>query len=219
MANVYINANTNKIILNSNKLLLTSGGSVTTYTDNFNSYISSNYLNGQGLWIAGITDSIVVWDVSGNNVVGTYLSSAWTCAIYNNTFDNDQYAQIKMVNVTTTGAMGIGVRLSGAGATLDGYAFTISGNANESSIVRFDNGVGTVLGNVGTTNPSTNDVYKLKIVGTTLTVYKNGSVFTEVGTSGTYTDATYSSGKAGIVGNGTYNDANADDWEAGYPAT
>jgi hypothetical protein len=75
--------------------------------------------------------------------------------------------------------------------------------------------VEVLLGNIGTTNPSLNDVYKLKVVGSVLTVYKNGSIFTEVGTGGTYTDSTYATGKAGIMGYGTANDTLGDEWEGG----
>lgn len=212
MASPYINEATGRILLSGSNIMLLASGSV--YSDNFDSLIGNDYLVGQGSWIAGLND-IVVWDISGNNVVGPYTSSAYVSAIYNQALNNNQYVQVKMVTVTTDGRMGIGVRLTGSAATFCGYGFTISGTGNYCAIVKFTNGVATTIGATGTANASLNDVFKMTVVGSTITVYKNGSAFTSVGTNGVVTDATYSTGKAGLVGFGTYNDANADLFECG----
>lgn len=56
--------------------------------------------------------------------------------------------------------------------------------------------------------PSINDVWKIDIVGSTITVYVNGS------SVGTRTDSAYASGSAGVI---TYGDnvGNMDNWEGG----
>jgi hypothetical protein len=185
------------------------------YTDIFDFYVGNNYLAGLGNWIQGLND-MACWIISaGQNQVGPYSSGADCIAIYNSTLAANQYAQIKRTKVLGGAYLGIGVRLSGLGATLCGYGLALADYTNDGVIVRYDNGVATALGSRSTTNPSVGDIYKLKIVGSVLTAYKNGAVFTEVGTGGSYTDSTYATGKAGIVGWGTANDTLGDLWEAG----
>ena len=187
------------------------------YTDNFDALTGGgNDLAGQGNWILGLNRIIVWTPTTGDNEIGPYTSSAYVAAIHNQTYANNQYAQIKRTKVTSDGAWGVGVRLSGSGATFCGYALVVKDSATGySRLVKFTNGVASILGSTGTTPTALNDVYKLQIVGGVLTAYKNGSVFTEVGTSGSYTDTTYTTGKAGVVGYGTYNDTLADEFAGG----
>lgn len=216
MAEIYYKYTGSEILMAGASVLLkevAAGGN--TYSDNFDSLAYSDYLIGQSYWISGLNDLAVWQAAAGNNVVSPYTSSAYVSAIYNQALTNDQYAQIKNKNTTSDGRIGVGVRLSGSASTFCGYGFTISAVAGYCAIVKFINGVATVLGTAGTTNAAANDIFKITAVGTTISVYKNGSLFTSVGTGGQVTDSTYTTGKAGIVGYGAYNDAIADEFECG----
>lgn len=215
MSKIYLNSG--KVLLRNGTLMFeenTGGGSI--YYDNFDSYTGGNYLVGLGSWVSGM-GNMVCWNISaGQNQVGPYSSTAYSAAIYNQVLSNDQYAQIKRTKVTADGYLGIGVRLSGSSTTFCGYVFLLKDSATGNTrLLKFTNGVAAQLGSAGTTPPSLNDIYKLTIVGNVLTCYKNGSIFTEVATSGQYTDSTYSSGKAGIAGYGSYNDTLCDEFECG----
>jgi hypothetical protein len=179
------------------------------YTDDFEAY-SAGGLATQGNWIAGI-GTITVADITGDNRVYGGTSGDYSVAIYNDTFANDQYAQ-GVYDVAGGGYIGIGVRLSGANATLDGYGLIC---ANDNGYLgRFDNGTWTELAN-GALTISITDVVKLTAIGTELACYKNGSLITTISVDGKVTDATYSSGRAGIVGYADITNLQMDDWEGG----
>ena len=84
------------------------------YTDNFDALSGDNLLAGLGNWISGLND-MACWIISaGQNQVGPYSSSKYCAVINNQTYANNQYAQVKRTRVTADGALGIGVRLSGS---------------------------------------------------------------------------------------------------------
>jgi len=107
--------------------------------------------------------------------------------------------------------MGVGVRMSGSGATADGYFY--GGGSNGTYMYKVINGAYTTFGSSGDAVEA-DDVLKITVSGTTITAYKNGSIDTSVGTSGTATDSDLSSGKAGI--GGYYSGGNyVPDWSGG----
>lgn len=188
-----------------------AGGSKAQYTDDFEAYTEGSLI-GQGNWITGLND-YETGDFEGNMVISPSTATSVCAVIYNQPFANDQYAQISIAMPSTTRANGIGVRMTGSGATFCGYGFYVMSGTQR--LFRVDNGTKTNLGNTGTETIAENDVFRLEISGTTLTAYKNGSVFTAVGTNGQATVTEYTSGKAGIIGYGDVSDALADNWEGG----
>jgi len=119
-------------------------------------------------------------------------------------FPDDQYSKITIGGTLGSGDFwSVGVRLSG-GTTTDGY-YCSADSANW-YITRFDNGTGTDIAN----NVSTfavGDVVECRAVGSLISLYKNGSLV------GSKTDATYTTGAAGL---GWYNNnVTATTWEGG----
>ena len=189
------------------------------YSDNFDSYANLSSIDGNGSWINGIDLSMAVRTSHTSGMdVSPYLSGALSGSIYNATFANDQYSQITRSYISG-GGMGAGVRLSGTtAATFCGYGLMVMDDHNESAycaIYKITNGVLTALGSTYTFTPTAGDTFKLTVSGSTLTAYRNGSVWTSVGTNGVATDSTYTSGKAGIIGFGSWQDTRADNWLGG----
>ncbi len=180
------------------------------YTDDFQSY-SIGALVGNGQWILG-SGTIQIGDVAGDKRVYSNTNVSRTAAIYNDVFEDDQYSEAVVDGMNTGAQIGIGVRLAGSEGTLDGYWYF--GNSNQSALRRIDNGVLTTLGSTGNGFTAT-DVIKITIEGDAIKCYKNGVLDTEVATNGEYTDATYSSGKAGIVGYDDHAGITLDEWEGG----
>jgi hypothetical protein len=181
------------------------------YTDDFSTY-TDGILFGQGNWISGL-NRVDKLTYEGDSFIYGNSSGSVCAAIYNQTFANDQYAQIVSIYPSTTRASGIGVRMSGSANTFCGYGFYVMGGAQR--LFKVVNGVKTDLGSVGTEAIANTDVWKLEISGTTLTAYKNGSVYTAVGTNGQATVTDFASGKAGYFGYGSEYDAGATNWEGG----
>ena len=123
-------------------------------------------------------------------------------------FANDQYAQATVVGLHSVAKIGVAVRVAAAAA--NGYGL-IYNNSNI-RIVRSDTGTFTTLGATFTV-PSATDKIRLEISGTTLDyLLDTGGGFVS---QGTRTDATYSSGSAGVAGEGNSGSASIDDWEGG----
>lgn len=187
------------------------GGTKAKYTDDFESY-SDGSLFGQGNWISGL-NAVEKYTYEGDNFIFSNTATSVCAAIYNQPFANDQYAQIEIYSTSSSEAIGIGVRMSGSGATFCGYGlYAIDGTIR---LFRVDNGVKTNLGNSSSENIAAGDVFRLEISGTTLTAYRNGSILTGVGTNGQATVTEYTSGKAGFTGYGIANTAAGDNWEGG----
>lgn len=118
------------------------------------------------------------------------------------TFNANQYSQA--VVQVTTGYPFLSVRLSGSGATTDGYTGISEGSFG--GIYRVDNGVRTLLASFSRSN-TVGELHRLEISGTGLTYKVDGS------TIQTTTDNIYASGSAGLGGfsSAVY----WDDWEGG----
>lgn len=129
------------------------------------------------------------------------------------TWANDQYSQIKFITIppATAGWMHAVVRGATDGSTRTGY---VGGVDPENlghlryTIAKWVSNVRTTLVTHGSQEAAANDVVKLQVVGTTLTLYVNGSEILST------TDSAIASGDAGLSvlglsGTVTY----ADDWE------
>lgn len=163
------------------------------YTDNFESYSVGN-LAGQGSWVA-VQGNIAVADVSSNKVVAPVQ---WNdvAAMVSGTYNNDQYAQIKYTGFGTS-MIGVAVRCSASNF------YAVQGPDSSGSIYLFKciNGVSTDIDYAPNVTVSVNDVLKLSVSGTTLTVTLNGSPIAGMGNaSGQVTDSSISSGNPGIAG-------------------
>lgn len=146
------------------------------------------------------------------NTNGVYSSlsqdglAQWTAG----NFNNNQYSQITLTALSSGNYIGTAVRTQDG--VFSGYfVYTDSNTAYQ--IQKYVNGVQTILVNNAGTPFQAGDVLRLEISGTTLTLKRNGSVVT------TTTDATFSSGRPGVAGNGTATTTRGDDWSAGDVAT
>lgn len=185
-----------------------SGGA--TYTDDFEGY-SEAALAGQGDWITWM-GVITVVTFSESEYVYPNSAGALCGVAYDDTFDDDQYAENGgYFDVLSGYYIGPGVRLTGSAGSADGYGY--AGGSTDSYLFRIDDGSYTVLSDAGDA-VTDDDVLRIEIEGTTIRCYKNGDLDTSLGSNGTFTDATYSSGKAGIVGLGTGGNY-IPDWEGG----
>ncbi len=112
---------------------------------------------------------------------------------------NDQYIEATCTNSWATSGDYMGLMVRGGLAVKEGYSLNV-GDGGE-VLGRWDAAVKTELDSTATV-PITGDVYELRVVGTTVSVYKNaGLLFSE-------TDATYSSGWSGLISTGL--DSNAE---------
>jgi hypothetical protein len=100
----------------------------------------------------------------------------WTGDVWS----KDQYSQITVKAVTAgTGYVEAIVRSTGTGASFSCYAFYTNGGsgAGNTELALWNNGVETTLCNFATTF-APGDILAIKIVGSTITCYKNGVVLT-----------------------------------------
>src|SRR5262245_11422345 len=149
-----------------------------TFTDNFNR-TNESPLSGGGNWVSVVSSGdkgmvLVSNKVRPNDTVGSDFFS-----VYQWTLAADQYSQFKIVtwSTATEKAGYIGVRWQGTtSANIKGYF----AGAFASNIGRIYNCTGygaySQLGADISIAVNLNDTFKLQIIGTTLTVNKNGSV-------------------------------------------
>lgn len=151
-----------------------------TYSDGVLATVSS------GKWTAR-NNSIDVVSNQFNDGAGTSNSYS-EVATTEVDFANDHEAEITVHALGTADYVGPAVRVSASGC----YAVRCDGaNAAGRVIVRMD---GTTPTNIGTVRviPVNGDTVKLRAVGSTITVYVNGSLVDTV------TDATFTTGQPGI---------------------
>jgi fibronectin-binding autotransporter adhesin len=148
-----------------------TNGALTTYDSNWNNLGGS-------------------FSISSNTVYSSTAStdtmSRWTAG----TFNDNQYAELT-ISTAGTGYIGVGVRLQSGAQT--GYGLYC--NATDMKLIEWAAGVQTTVHYTGSAC-SANDVIRLEVSGTNLTVKKNGSTLTTV------SDSTYSTGRPGLVGKG-----------------
>jgi len=192
-----------------NKVQAVVGGAV--YTDDFEAY-PDGHLAEQGNWILWMAD-VDVYDWGGEINTRAFGNSFNNISgdIYNDDFEDDQYAEIVIAQVGATGKIGVGVRMSGSEGTADGYIFYA--DQAECQLIRIDNGVADTLATGGAYIAT--DVLRLEVSGSVLSCYKNGVLDTSIDTDGHVTDATYSTGKAGIATRHDSTGSAASEWEGG----
>jgi hypothetical protein len=163
-------------------------------TDNFNradeNPIAGNWTN------HGTQNRIVSNVVQGNN---WETASNWNA----DTFNNDQYAKYTIVSSNGTMDAGVAVRIGPT--SLNCYIMSsYGGGCGYGKFV--NNAFSDIIGTTTTTAPG--DIIELRISGSTLSGFKNGSPV-----SNTASDGTLTSGSAGFY----IYDANAqiDNWEGG----
>lgn len=119
-----------------------------------------------------------------------------------------QYAQVKYIGGIADNVLNILVRDSGS--VSEGYQLQINGFANEWHIMEINAGVETDKAS-GALTISANDVFRIEAAGTNISARQNGGLL------GTHSDATFSTGQAGVsIFWGNENPAlEVDDFEVG----
>jgi hypothetical protein len=189
-----------RIVAAPTNLALTSGaggGPIAVATDNFNrASLGANWtaISGSSYEISAST---VVRLLSGGN-----QPARWNA----NTFNADQYAQIVFTS-PGTGAFGVSCRIDTGGADTHYSFYSYSGTGGRWLFKRVA-GAQTVLASdaLGSVN---GDVLRLEIVGTQVTAKINGTILFQI------TDSSIASGAAGMVGGGTVQTTQGDNWEGG----
>ena len=182
----------------------------TTVSDDFNradGAIGSN-------WTV-INDSS--YAVVASNVATTPTSAAYPNCIYASTFTftANQFSRATMVRSNDTSGQAIELTVRGSGsslATLSNYAVTISSAGW--GMYKMVNGTELALSSgtdTGSDAFNTGDVCELRVIGTSITLYKNGTLLT------TCTDSSVSTGKPGfnLVSNNSAAQAAIDNWVGG----
>jgi len=149
-------------------------------------------------------------NLTSNALVGVASNSR--ASLYSGTWGNDQRVDAVVGALSTSNNYPeVWVRGSTGG---NGYKVYTDGSTGGTAIARMDAGAETIIQavSVGFVN---GDTLGIGIVGTTITLYKNG-----VAQTPTATDATYASGLpgAGAYGVGTIDDWTATDGGGGAPA-
>jgi hypothetical protein len=176
-----------------------------TYTDNFNRADGGLNSGDWGTWGGGGN-----LDISGNAVGaggGNNLGGIYTAG----TFTDDQYSQVQLVS----GAVGkYGVMVRGSTSAAQGYLFQTDtydsiGASIAIALLEVTAGPTYTIIDSDTIALAAGDVMYIEAVGTTITAKVNGS------TVMTGTNATTSSGKAGIWGKFGTPNPSIDNWEGG----
>jgi hypothetical protein len=125
----------------------------------------------------------------------------------NATFSNDQYAKVKVVSIESGKMIGVCVRVSGT----TGYVMRAESGTSIRLYSFTDVDTYTAIGDAITQTVTADDVLSLWVVGTTFYLRLNNT------TLDTRTDATYNSGKPGVLLTGACggNASTLDDFEGG----
>ncbi len=185
-------------------------------TDNFNrSSLGTSDWAQMNVGLAGevqIDSSIRIKGQYGTQAVDQKPTARWIGA---GTFDDDQYASVKMLGAPAGGsqaAIGAIVRASGSAGTRTFYEFFVDGLASNynTTLSKWVNGTRTVLHTSTGVTWAANDLISIEVEGTTVRGCKNGVA---LGGSFTVTDSDISTGAPGVVvaSSGIF----GDDWEAG----
>lgn len=146
----------------------------------------------------------------GINTNAAYSRSAGadTLARWNaDTFGNDQYAQVTISVLSVDNiAVGVACRLDTGGAETGYFAYAFR-NVSPNVDVELAKYVAGVYTTISTTSGfAVGDVLRLEVEGTTLRLYRNGSLVD------TRTDSSIASGAAGVSGFGNSTSGRMDDW-------
>lgn len=166
-----------------------------------------------GSWTQQNAATPIARDGAGLGTVTVVDAATGATAYWNSDhFTPNQYSQATFLGGGSFAAYcGVAVRRTGIGGTTCGYALFVdgaTGTPNHTSITRADNGATTVLLDISQAW-SSGDVMRLEIVGTTLTVKRNGAAI------GNVSDATYTIGAAGLRAANVSAAPTFDTWEGG----
>ncbi|OGE98126.1 MAG: hypothetical protein A3G89_01015 [Candidatus Doudnabacteria bacterium RIFCSPLOWO2_12_FULL_42_9] len=140
-----------------------------------------------------------------STAVHSNAAAADTMAYWNAaSFNDNQYAEMTVTAVASGTHIGVAVRVqsgshSGYGAYCDG---------TEIKLIEWSAGAQDTVHYTGSAC-STSDLLRLEVTGSTIVLKRNGSTLTTV------SDATFSTGKPGLVGRGDQTTTLGDSWNAG----
>lgn len=183
-------------------MALPATDSFTTGTSQTLTDYSANWTNNNGsFWINEAYDAL------GGNA-SQELGAHWNA----DSFDNNQYAEIKIVASGSGNWIGAAVRCHTSSAVY--YGFYTGDSSDYSYLFRYDSGAGTPWLQLGSDGAYVlvNEVMRLEADGTTITPLVDGS---EEDPPGAQTNSEISSGYAGVSGYGTGSNLRGDDWEGG----
>lgn len=177
-------------------------------------------------WTRLVPGSTSTPQVFSNAVTGSQITP-YPCAVWSGagTFSNDQYAQCTiggMANQTDPYRVGVLLRASTAiDASRTYYQCTLSimstsgGSSNTVRISVVASNTLTELANQTNVTWTNGDTFLADVVGTTITVYRNGTQVLQT------TDSTYSTGKPGLVAAAGFQNGigTLDNWEGGSVTT
>jgi hypothetical protein len=193
--------------------------SCSIYTDSFDIYPNGTKLGCQPYWITNNYSMYVVNPTGSAGAIGTTCINGYEggMAYMGGTFNNDQYSEVIIGNLTANYAIGPAVRMiidtstyyGWYGAATESYLFLMTG----SSYCNFFTGNAFSAG----------DRLKLEVVGNELRAYKNGVLDTSINANGKYTvpaGLRITSGHAGLTAynnatNGVYNCTSVCCWTGG----
>ena len=180
-------------------------------TDNFDSYTTDGaLLTGQGNWLRERLDQKVAYSASNGEVWSNGSGGNEVATYYNDTFDDDQYSEVKITATNAGGQIGVSVRCGGG---ISSY-YLFYGNSSSCWFGKMDAGSFTSFGS-GTAF-EVNDIIRIEAEGTTIRAYRNGELDTSVGGGdGIVTDSGLTSGKAGLSGYNSTTSTRCDNWEGG----
>lgn len=136
-----------------------------------------------------------VCDIQSNGVHPNSASTEIGVRWGGDTFGDDQYSQLVMVAETSGTYIGPACRMaSGANSR---YGYYAGGDARY--FFKVITGTFTQFGSSGG-SPAVNDVLRIEASSSTITAKLNGAVDTAVGTSGTASDSSLTTGYGGITG-------------------
>ena len=172
-------------------------------SDNFNRV--NGALGSNWSTVAGTTAPAIANNVLQAGTAGRVNSAFWS----GSSFGSDQFSQAIMPSSSGTQfGPGVAVRLAGS----RGYFLWYGNSANTVSLWRMDSATSwTQLRASSALTISASDVWKVQVVGSTLSGYQNGNLVVQV------TDGTYASGSPGVW---LYYSANRiDNWSGGDVTT
>lgn len=186
---------------------LLSFTSIFSVSDNFNSY-SVGPLAGQGNWIT-IHNAMAVVDLGGGNKVIKPNTLDEIGVGRSETFTSNQSSQITLTTTSPYAFIGPSVRTQ---TTSGGEYYGYYVSDTERYVFYVINGLYYDLGHISGTSNIAGDVFKITVVGNTITCYKNGVVDSALSGGGIYTDTHIpSGGTPGVTGYGIVN-AYGDSW-------
>lgn len=157
------------------------------------------------------------FDVSGNKAVPHSLDSDCGDIYTGAAFPNDQYSEITIGALTSsTGGTGPGVMVRASTSQLTRYRCVVCNPGSGGTTIELAkevNGAYTPLGTAGTA-VVVGDRLRLEVHGTAISVFVN-DVNTNIGGSSSVTDASISSGGAGIIYSSTASSASITNWIGG----